>query len=35
VEEPELRSMPDGRLVACHLHDRPAAQNPLAGSGPH
>src|SRR5262249_26239485 len=35
VEEPELRSMQDGRLVACHLHDLPAAQNPLAGSGPH
>jgi peptide/nickel transport system ATP-binding protein len=34
-EEPELRSMQDGRLVACHLHDLPAAQNPLAGSGPH
>jgi peptide/nickel transport system ATP-binding protein len=35
VEEPQLRSMQDGRLVACHLHDLPAAQNPLAGSGPH
>src|SRR5262245_32567102 len=35
VEEPELRSMQDGRLAACHLHDLPAAQNPLAGSGPH
>jgi peptide/nickel transport system ATP-binding protein len=35
VEEPELRSMHDGRLVACHLHDLPATQNPLAGSGPH
>jgi peptide/nickel transport system ATP-binding protein len=35
VEEPELRSMPDGRLVACHLHDLPAVQNPLAGSGLH
>jgi peptide/nickel transport system ATP-binding protein len=34
-EEPELRSMQDGRLVACHLHDLPATQNPLAGSGPH
>jgi peptide/nickel transport system ATP-binding protein len=35
VEEPQLRPMQDGRLVACHLHDLPAAQNPLAGSGPH
>jgi peptide/nickel transport system ATP-binding protein len=35
VEEPQLRSMQGGRLVACHLHDLPAAQNPLAGSGPH
>jgi peptide/nickel transport system ATP-binding protein len=24
-EEPVLRPMPDGRLVACHLHDPPAA----------
>jgi peptide/nickel transport system ATP-binding protein len=35
AEEPELRSMQDGRSVACHLHDLPAAQNPLAATGPH
>jgi len=29
-EEPALRSMPDGQFAACHLHDLPAAQNPLA-----
>ena len=35
VEEPELRSTQDGQFVACHLHDLPAAQNPLAATGPH
>src|SRR5216683_5078564 len=35
VEEPELRAMRDGQFVACHLHDLPAAQNPLAATGPH
>jgi peptide/nickel transport system ATP-binding protein len=29
-EEPALRPMPDAQFVACHLHDLPAAQNPLA-----
>jgi len=27
--------MPDGQFVACHLHDLPAAQNPLAATGRH
>src|SRR5438034_5393584 len=35
AEEPELRAMRDGHFVACHLHDLPAAQNPLAATGPH
>ena len=35
TEEPELRAMPDGQFVACHLHDLPAAQNPLAATGRH
>jgi peptide/nickel transport system ATP-binding protein len=35
AEEPELRSMQDGRSVACHLHDLPVTQNPLAATGPH
>jgi len=35
VEEPELRAMRDGQFVACHLHDLPAAENPLAATGPH
>jgi peptide/nickel transport system ATP-binding protein len=35
VEEPELRSTRDGEFVACHLHDLPAEQNPLAATGPH
>jgi peptide/nickel transport system ATP-binding protein len=29
-EEPPLRSIVAGHLTACHLHDLPAAQNPLA-----
>jgi peptide/nickel transport system ATP-binding protein len=27
-EEPALRAMPDGPLVACHLHDPPVARDP-------
>ena len=34
-EEPALRPMPNAQFVACHLHDLPAAQNPLAAIGPH
>ena len=34
VEEPELRPVPTaldaGHVAACHLHDRPEAENPLA-----
>jgi peptide/nickel transport system ATP-binding protein len=29
-EEPPLRAILSGHLAACHLHDLPAAQNPLA-----
>jgi peptide/nickel transport system ATP-binding protein len=29
-EEPALRPTEHGRLAACHLHDLPAAQNPMA-----
>ncbi len=36
VEEPPLRQVADalgeGHVAACHLHDRPATENPLAGS---
>jgi peptide/nickel transport system ATP-binding protein len=35
VEEPELRPIEDGQLAACHLHDLPAAQNPMRAAGPH
>jgi peptide/nickel transport system ATP-binding protein len=35
TEEPQLRPVADalmeGHVSACHLHDRPAAENPLAG----
>jgi peptide/nickel transport system ATP-binding protein len=31
-EEPTLRPTEHGHLAACHLHDLPAAQNPLAGT---
>jgi len=35
-EEPELRTIADatdeGHVAACHLHDLPAAENPLAGA---
>src|SRR5712672_1416602 len=30
AEEPKLQSVQDAQLVACHLHDLPVAQNPLA-----
>ena len=30
VEEPKLKAIHDDQLVACHLHDLPIAQNPLA-----
>src|SRR5437773_5177911 len=30
VEEPRLKLVQDGQLVACHLHDLPIGQNPLA-----
>jgi peptide/nickel transport system ATP-binding protein len=30
TEEPELRPTQDGQFVACHLHDLPTEQNPLA-----
>jgi peptide/nickel transport system ATP-binding protein len=29
-EEPELRALNDGQMAACHLHDLPREQNPLA-----
>ncbi|HYZ31524.1 MAG TPA: ABC transporter ATP-binding protein [Crenalkalicoccus sp.] len=32
VEEPPLRLVEAGHTAACHLHDRPAAENPLAGA---
>ncbi|MEN5082552.1 dipeptide ABC transporter ATP-binding protein [Bosea sp. TWI1241] len=32
-EEPPLRPMAEGHVAACHLHDRPAAENPLAKQG--
>jgi peptide/nickel transport system ATP-binding protein len=31
-DEPQLRQTEDGHFAACHLHDRPAAENPLAGA---
>jgi peptide/nickel transport system ATP-binding protein len=31
TEEPELRRAEGGHFAACHLHDLPAAQNPMAG----
>jgi peptide/nickel transport system ATP-binding protein len=31
TEEPELRPIEEGQFAACHLHDLPAAQNPMAG----
>jgi peptide/nickel transport system ATP-binding protein len=31
-EEPPLRPTEHGHLAACHLHDLPAAQNPMAGT---
>ncbi len=32
VEEPPLRVVEAGHTTACHLHDLPAAENPLAGA---
>ena len=32
AEEPALRPTAGGHLAACHLHDLPAAQNPLAAA---
>ncbi len=32
AEEPALRATAGGHLSACHLHDLPAAQNPLAAA---
>jgi peptide/nickel transport system ATP-binding protein len=29
--EPQLQQIAPGQLVACHLHDLPAAENPMAG----
>jgi peptide/nickel transport system ATP-binding protein len=31
-DEPQLRPTEEGHLAACHLHDRPDAENPLAGA---
>jgi peptide/nickel transport system ATP-binding protein len=31
TEEPMLREVAVGQFAACHLHDRPAPENPLAG----
>jgi peptide/nickel transport system ATP-binding protein len=31
TEEPPLRALAGGHMAACHLHDRPDAENPLAG----
>jgi peptide/nickel transport system ATP-binding protein len=33
-EEPALRPLAEGHLAACHLHDRPAAENPLLNKTP-
>jgi peptide/nickel transport system ATP-binding protein len=30
-EEPPLREVAPGQIAACHLHDLPAAENPMAG----
>jgi len=32
TEEPPLRLLADDHFAACHLHDLPAAQNPMAGA---
>jgi len=32
TEEPPLRPLATGHLAACHLHDRPVSENPLAGA---
>jgi peptide/nickel transport system ATP-binding protein len=33
TEEPPLRPLADNHVAACHLHDLPAAQNPMVGAG--
>jgi peptide/nickel transport system ATP-binding protein len=33
-EEPALRPLAEGHLAACHLHDRPPAENPLLNKPP-
>ena len=33
-EEPTLRPMPDGALVACHLHDQPVPNKPTSAARP-
>jgi peptide/nickel transport system ATP-binding protein len=33
VEEPPLRPLATGHSAACHLHDLPEAENPMAGAG--
>src|SRR5438067_3349360 len=35
VEEPELRPLDEGQFAACHLHDLPAVQNPMAATRPN
>jgi oligopeptide transport system ATP-binding protein len=32
LDEPQLRQTAEGHWAACHLHDRPEAENPLAGA---
>jgi peptide/nickel transport system ATP-binding protein len=34
TEEPPLKPIERGHVTACHLHDLPAEQNPLAGNAP-
>ncbi len=31
-DEPELRALADGQFAACHLHDLPPGQNPMAAA---
>lgn len=33
TDEPALRPMAEGHVAACHLHDRPVAENPLLTKG--
>jgi peptide/nickel transport system ATP-binding protein len=32
--EPQLQQITPGQFAACHLHDLPAAENPMAGENP-